>query len=37
MDITKDTFENSLALLEETVDKWADFCAIDIEITGGTL
>lgn len=35
MDITKDNFEVSLALVDETITKWADFCAIDLELSGG--
>jgi CAF1 family ribonuclease len=35
MDITKDNFDASLALVEDTIVKWADFCAIDLEFTGG--
>lgn len=34
MDITKDNFDVTLALVEETIVKWADFCAIDLEYTG---
>jgi hypothetical protein len=35
MDITKDNFDVSLALVEDTIVKWADFIAIDLEFTGG--
>lgn len=34
MDITKDNFDVSLALVEDTIVKWADFIAIDLEFTG---
>jgi poly(A)-specific ribonuclease len=34
MDITKDNFDASLALVEDTIVRWADFCAIDLEFTG---
>lgn len=35
MDITKDNFDVSLSLVEDTIVRWADFCAIDLEFTGG--
>lgn len=36
MEITKENFEVSVALVEETV-KWADFIAIDLELSGCNL
>jgi len=34
MDVTKDNFSVSFACVEETINYWADFCSIDLELSG---